>query len=166
MPCDSLPLIGLPRVWTRPVPPFSIVSDLSLRQTERKIPPLIRSMPFHTLMCAIDAKKLDSIPWSSVDFVTDCGTLRRLLEVVNASTDSKELRLVLQVVGQHTILLNDSPSQTDPIVKKDNAVKQDKDSFGHSFEMATTAMPLGGEGASKYYRILQYVSSYARHIAI
>ena len=111
-------------------------------------------------MCAIDAKNLDIIRWPSVDFVTECGTLRRLLEVVNASTDGKELRLDIQVVGQHTILLNNSPPQTDPVIKRDKAAKQDKESFGHSFEMATTVVPPGGETTSGYYRILQYVSSF------
>ncbi|THH16175.1 hypothetical protein EW146_g4420 [Bondarzewia mesenterica] len=102
-------------------------------------------------MCAVDSTGI-RVDWTSVDFVTDCGLLRRLYQWVNSSSTSKEFRLDLQLVGQRTILLACSHGDG----KRRSASTDEIHSFGRNFERATTSAPVGGNRDDNYIRILRY----------
>ena len=105
------------------------------------------NMPLLPLIAAVDASG-SQVDWPALDFVTDRGNLRRLLQWVSGGFNSKPERIDLQLVGDHTVLMN----RWDP---KAICYTQSVN-FGRGFESTTTAP--AKEGYSSYYQILKYVS--------
>lgn len=97
-----------------------------------------------------DVQDNNPFDWSSVDFITDRNSLRKLLKWVGGTSD-KEFRIDTQLAGDTTVLLNRW--------EKRNQEASGGFTFGFSFEEATTKTAKGCEGTTGYHRIVTYVSS-------
>lgn len=134
---------GAPRRWLNLKAPFEVASGPSAYMNENAFH--LPNMPLLPLIAAVDASG-SQVDWPALDFVTDRGNLRRLLQWVSGGFNSKPERIDLQLVGDHTVLMN----RWDP---KAICYTQSVN-FGRGFESTTTAP--AKEGYSSYYQILKY----------
>ena len=89
--------------------------------------------------------------WSSVDFVTDRGRLRKLLAWTAGLSD--KWRIDTELVGTKTVLL----SGRAPVTKMTGGKST---SYGFNFEEASTRPAPGLEKEPSHYRIIAYVREF------
>jgi hypothetical protein len=108
--------------------------------------PLIRAVEDLT-----DQGATQKFDWSSVDFVTDRGRLRRLLAWAIGLSD--EWRIDTQLAGSNTVLL----SGRAPVTKETSGKSY---SYGFNYEEASTSPFPGLENESGHHRIVAYVCAF------
>jgi hypothetical protein len=93
-------------------------------------------------------KSTPNFDWSSVDFVADRNSLRKL--VAWANNKSGCWRIDAQLAGIKTVLLSGCP----PATKQTSGRSE---SYGFSFEKACTQPAPGCENGTGHHRIITYV---------
>lgn len=95
--------------------------------------------------------------WSAVDLVTDRNGLRKLLRWIR-DPQAREFRIDTQLAGEKTVLFSRwekrSAESLDDRVKPNGRTYQ---TYGFSFEKASTKPAAGCAGSTGYHRIVEYV---------
>lgn len=111
-------------------------------------------MPLLPLFKAIDAYSelagATIVDWAGIDFVTDRNNLRKLLRWIGGGSGKGPFRIDAQLAGKGTVLLNCWNPRT--------RVWGAANSYGFSFEKASTTPVVGCENTSSHHRLVEYVS--------
>lgn len=114
-------------------------------------------LPKHALLPlfrAVDAVEAhfarEPLDWSAVDVITDRNNLRKLIDWVGPAT--RKFRIDVQLAGTRTLLFQRWEER--------NLVYADGNSFGYSFERATTRIAAGCKETTGHHRVVSYVRHY------
>ncbi|EMD39487.1 hypothetical protein CERSUDRAFT_149984 [Gelatoporia subvermispora B] len=145
---------GSPPEWRDRTPPFSVPRDSGPRfvdQNGYRMPQLPLLPLFRAVDVIAEEEATDTFDWSTVDFVTDRNSLRKLLRwIQNNDGSTKEFRIDTQLAGKRTVLLNRWEKRT-----RENA-DLSIFTYGISFERENTTPAPGCEGSSGHHRVVQY----------
>jgi len=149
-PNPTIVVPGSPRLWADRQMPMNVPLDSGKdfidqnghRMKNFTLLPLIKAVQDLT-----DQGVTPKFDWSSVDFVTDRGRLRKLLAWTAGLSD--KWRIDTQLVGTKTVLL----SGRAPVTKMTSGKST---SYGFNFEEASTRPAPGLEKEPSHYRIIAY----------
>ncbi|TFK48819.1 hypothetical protein OE88DRAFT_509577 [Heliocybe sulcata] len=144
----TLVVPGSPRLWLDKRLPFSVSPDqgrTSLSDNENHVP----GRALVPLLCAVDiveekTGKEEKFAWSTVDFVTNRRSLRKLLRWIDGRAKTN-FRIDMQLAGSRTVLLSPWEANTSEPVWAN---------YGYTFERVACAAAPGCEKG--HTRIISY----------
>ncbi|KAF7982174.1 hypothetical protein HWV62_29949 [Athelia sp. TMB] len=147
---------GSPPEWTNKPTPFKVEADTgpnyldqnTYRSPSSSLLPLIRVVD-------IESPNFD---WSSVDLITDRNGLRKLLRWLRSQdADCREFRIDTQFCGEKTILFTRWEKRSVELLDgRFNRFGKPYQTYGFSFETASTQPVVGCEGSTGHHRIICY----------
>jgi hypothetical protein len=142
--------VGSPREWLDKPMPYQVHADdgFMFRDQGGFRCPSAVLLPLLTAVERTAEADGKTFEWSSVDFVTDRNSLRKLLRWIGG-TALKDFRIDTQLAGERTVLLN--RWETHPIEQMGGYT------YGFNFEKASTRPAPGCEDGTGHHRIVRYV---------
>ncbi len=144
---------GSPPIWVEGRMPLTIPPDggAPIIDQDGTHVPTSPLLPVFLAADVVASLKQKSVDWSSVDVIANRNSLRKLLTWATSSSRRQpyDFRIDLELVGEHTILLNRWVRSLEVFV--------DGKSYGLNFEKKSTKPAEGCEQSVRHLRIVKYV---------
>ena len=144
---------GSPPIWAEQATPLAVSRDSGkdfIDQNGHRMKRRFTLLPLIKAVQSTTTRKKDpsGFDWSSVGFVADRNSLRKLVAWANNKSDC--WRIDTQLAGEKTVLMNG----WSPVTKRTSGQSQ---SYGFNFEKACTHPAPGCESGTGHHRIVAYV---------